>query len=113
MDVATTLAALCKAPGAYGNSQLREQLPSAIQKHLDSLERTKLKEALKVLNRVTEQYDFATALEAMEEAIHRGDGTIAEVTLLAARLTHYGLMTKPESGPDLRQYDLALLGGQA
>jgi Transposase and inactivated derivatives len=108
-NVEQILATLCRSPGAYKNSALRQNLPSGLQEYFDSLSREQLKEGLRSLNNIRDRYDYATAIEAAEEAVKRGAGLQEEALLLAVRIAQNGIGGTCNSGPDLEMYDRELL----
>ena len=67
------------------------------------------------MNDLTYHYGFQAAASAMEMACSRGDINICDASVLAARITGYGINTPAETGPSLKIYDEAFLkeGGTA
>ena len=61
------------------------------------------------MNELTNQYGFLAAASAMEMACVRGIINICDASVLAARITGYGITTPPETGPSLEIYDEAFL----
>ncbi len=57
------------------------------------------------MNELTSQYGFQAAASAMEMACTRGSINICDASVLAARITGYGIYTPPEAGPSLAVYD--------
>jgi len=114
-DYSTTLAVLMKNSGAWGNSGIRRETPDALRAYMDSQPKEKLKDCLRIMNELTNQYGFPAAASAMEMACTRGNINICDASVLAARITGYGITTPPESGPSLEVYDEAFLkeGGDA
>ena len=114
-DYSTTLAVLMKNSGAWGNSGLRRETPDALRAYMDSQSKEKLKDCLRIMNELTNQYGFQAAASAMEMACSRGNINICDASVLAARITGYGINTPPETGPSLEVYDEAFLkeGGSA
>ena len=114
-DYGTTLAVLMKNSGAWGNSGIRRETPDALRAYMDSQPKEKLKDCLRIMNELTNQYGFPAAASAMEMACTRGNINICDASVLAARITGYGITTPPESGPSLEVYDEAFLkeGGDA
>ena len=53
------------------------------------------------MNELTNQYGFQAAASAMEMACARGNINICDASVLAARITGYGITTPPETGPSL------------
>ena len=104
-DHSTTLAVLMKNSGAWGNSGLRRDTPDALRAYMDAQPKEKLKDCLRILNELTNQYGFQAAASAMEMACMRGSINICDASVLAARITGYGIYTPPESGPSLAVYD--------
>lgn len=114
-DYSTTLAVLMKNAGAWENSGLRRETPDALRVYMDAQPKEKLKDCLRIMNELTNQYGFQAAAGAMEMACARGSIHICDAAVLAARITGYGIYTPPESGPALSAYDEAFLpeGGNA
>ena len=114
-DYSTTLAALMKNSGAWGNSGLRRETPDALRACMDTQPKEKRKDCLRIMNELTNQYGFQAAASAMERACSRGSINICDASVLAARITGYGINTPPEAGPSLEVYDEAFLkeGGSA
>ena len=108
-DYTTTLAVLMKNSGAWGNSGLRQEPPDALRTYMDAQPKEKLKDCLRIMNELTNQYGFQAAASAMEMACVRGAINICDASVLAARITGYGITTPPETGPSLEIYDEAFL----
>lgn len=104
-DYSTTLAVLMKNSGAWGNSGLRRETPDALRAYMDAQPKEKLKDCLRIMNELTSQYGFQAAASAMEMACMRGSINICDASVLAARITGYGIYTPPEAGPSLAVYD--------
>lgn len=109
-DHSTTLAVLMKNAGAWENSGLRRETPDALRAYMDSLPKGKLKDCLRIMNELTGQYGFPAAVSAMEMACARGKINICDASVLAARITGYGIDTPPGTGLSLAVYDAAFLG---
>ena len=110
-DYSTTLAVLMKNSGAWGNSGLRRETPDTLRTYMDAQPKEKLKDCLRIMNELTNQYGFHTAVGAMEMACARGNINICDASVLAARITGYGICTPPEAGPSLAVYDETFLKG--
>ena len=108
-DYSTTLAVLMKNSGAWGNSGLRRETPDALRTYMDAQPKEKLKGCLRIMNELTNQHGFQAAASAMEMACSRGDINICDASVLAARITGYGISTPPETGPSLKTYDETFL----
>lgn len=108
-DYSTTLAVLMKNSGAWENSGLRRETPDALRAYMDAQPREKLKDSLRIMNELTNQYGFQAAVSAMEMACSRGNINICDASVLAARIAGYGIYTPPEAGPSLAAYDEAFL----
>ena len=104
-DYSTTLAVLMKNSGAWGNSGLRRETQDALRAYMDAQPKEKLKDCLRIMNELTSQYGFQAAASAMEMACTRGSINICDASVLAARITGYGIYTPPEAGPSLAVYD--------
>ena len=108
-DYSTTLAVLMKNSGAWENSGLRRETPDTLRAYMDAQPKEKLKDSLRIMNELTNQYGFRAAVDAMEMACERGNINICDASVLAARITGYGIYTPPETGPSLSVYDEAFL----
>lgn len=100
-DYSTTLAVLLKNSGAWENSGLRRETPDALRAYMDAQLKEKLKDCLRIMNELTNQYGFRAAVEAMEMSSSRGNINICDASVLAARITGYGIHTPLETGPSL------------
>jgi transposase len=108
-DHSTALAVLLRNLGAWQNSGVREFMPQPLRSVLDSQPKQELRESIRLLGDLTKDYGMENAMAAMEEALSRGRLNVSDTSILAARMAGYGLKTPPDSGPDLRAYDLAFL----
>lgn len=109
-DYSTTLAVLMKNAGAWENSGLRKETPDMLRAYMDAQPKEKLKDCLRIMNELTNQYGFEAAVSAMELASSRGNINICDASVLAERITGYGIHTPPETGPSLAVYDEVFLG---
>ena len=100
-DYSTTLALLMKNSGAWHESGLCRETPNILRAYMDAQPKEKLKDCLRILNDLTNQYGFPAAASAMEMAAARGNVNICDAAVLAARITGYGIDTPPQSGPSL------------
>ncbi len=105
-DYSTTLEVLSRNAGAWNNSGVRKDLPDPVRDYLDSLEKAELKSRLRLLNDLNKKYGYEAAIQAISMA-HEKNGSIREsdATVIAERITGYGIDTPPESGPALSAYD--------
>ena len=110
VDHSTSLAMLLRSIGAWHNSGIRQQTPDALREYLDNQPRDKQKDSIRVMNELTKEYGFQTAVMAMERAAERGEINLCDAAVLAARMTGYGIDTPPDPGPPLVVYDLMFLG---
>ena len=113
LDYRTTLATLTKNVGAWRNSGVRERIPDTLRKNMDELCREELRQAVRTLSLLTQQYTFETATKALEEGFRTNRTQFSDAAVLAARMHGYGLDTPPEKGPDLSGYDQLLTQGGA
>ena len=67
---------------------------------------------MRLLNEVAHEYGYEDSLKAMEMAVKNGNVNKSDVTVLAARITGYGIETPPENGPNLSIYDELFIYGQ-
>lgn len=109
-DYSTTLAVLVKNSGAWHESGLRRETPDILRTYMDAQPKEKLKDCLRIMDELTGQYGFRAAVSAMEMAAARGSINICDASVLAARITGYGIDTPPQPGPSLDVYDETFLG---
>ena len=110
-DYSTTLSTLMKAPGAWENSGIRQQVPDVLRNYMDQQDRKDRKDNLRMMRDLTERYGLETAFASMERCIHNGQLNACDATILAERIVGYGLETSPTPGPLLSVYDDAFLKG--
>ena len=60
---------------------------------MDAQPKEKLKDCLRIMNELTNQYGFQAAASAMEMACTRGSINICDASVLAARIAGYGIYT--------------------
>lgn len=77
-DYSTTLAVLMKNSGAWRNSGLRRETPDVLRAYMDAQPKEKLKDCLRIMNELTNQYGFQAAANAMEIACTRGSINICD-----------------------------------
>lgn len=94
-DYITTLTVLMKNSGAWGNNGLRRETPYFLRTYVDAQPKEKLKDCLKIMNKLTNQYSFQAAINAMEMACSRGSINICDASVLAAIIIGYGIYTPP------------------
>ena len=111
-DYSTTLEVLSRNSGAWRNSGVRADASEILRDYLDSLPKPELKAGLRLLNEVAHEYGYEASLKAMEMAVKNGNVNKSDVTVLAARITGYGIETPPENGPNLSIYDELFIYGQ-
>lgn len=109
MDYSTSLAVLSKNAGAWMNSGVRLNIPDSLRDYLDKQEKSSRKANLKLMSTLTDEYGYDAAVRAMEMALGNGSINESDVSILAARITGYGIDTPPESGPPLTVYDDELI----
>jgi hypothetical protein len=74
---------------------------------MDNLLKPEQKSTIRMLNDLSNQYGTKAAIEALKLAIEKDSVNKADATILAARITGYGIDTPPEPGPSLTVYDQA------
>ena len=94
-DYTTTLAVLMKNSGAWENSGLRQEPPDVLRTYMDAQPKEKLKDCLRIMNELTNQYGFQAAASAMEMACVRGPPIFV--------MHRYWLPGSPDMGSLLRQ----------
>lgn len=110
-DYRTSLAILLRNAGAWKNSGVRELVPENLRIVMDSQPRVELQATLRTMQQLTRAYSFETALTALEEGLRINRTSFCDAAVLAARISGYGLQSAPETGPDLRDYDVFMRGG--
>lgn len=108
-DNSTMLDVLYRNAGAWMNSGVRQDAPDVLRNYLDGLPKPELKERLHLLRDISREYGYPAALNAMGLAAERGDVNKSDATVIAARITGYGIQTPPSEGPALNIYDEAFL----
>lgn len=104
-DHSTTLLTLLKNIGAWDNSGLRSETPDALRQYMDAQTKEKRKDCLRVWKELTEHYGFPAAVSALEMTAKGGEVNLCDASVLASRITGYGIDTPPEPGPPLTVYD--------
>lgn len=107
-DYRTTLAQLMRNVGAWKNSGLRHLVSEPLRAVMDEQPREELQKTLRTMHRLSKDYDFETAVLALEEGLKINRTGFHDAAVLAARMAGYGLDTAPEQGPDLSCYDQLL-----
>jgi len=110
-DHRTSVDQLLRSSGAWPNSGLRVTVGAGLREYLDSQDKAGLRAGLSILKSLNTQYGWDAALAAMEIAVRRGSLNKSDATVIAARISGFGLDTPPEAGPPLSVYDEAFLGG--
>ena len=108
-DYSTTLAMLSRNAGAWLNSGFRQEVSDLIRDYIDNQPKVERKSTLRMLNELSNQYGVKAAVDALELAIKNNSVNKADATILAARITGYGIDTPPEPGPSLKIYDQTFL----
>lgn len=111
-DNSTMLDVLCRNAGAWLNSGVRKDAPGLLRDYLDRLAKPDLKERLRLLRDISREYGYQTALSAMNMAAERGGINKSDATVIAARISGYGIQTPPSEGPSLNAYDEAFLNSR-
>lgn len=62
---------LARKPGAWHNSQLREQIPCPLRDYLDEMDKPGLRQVMKQMQELAGRYDFDVALNAVEQMLTR------------------------------------------
>lgn len=109
-DHRTSLATLVRNVGAWQNSGIRELVPPRLKEAMDEQPRDELRTTLQTMQRLTVEYDFETAMKALEEGLRINRTAFCDMAALAARISGYGLTMEPERGQDLHVYDELLQG---
>ncbi|WP_207671354.1 IS21 family transposase [Paenibacillus cymbidii] len=111
VDWLTMLDALIAKPGAWKNSVMRSQMSYDVRDYMDDLDRSGLRDALRMVKDLSGRYGLDVAVTSLQETIvrRRADGISANTAMIAARIAGYGLDTAATPGPDMRLYDDALM----
>jgi len=109
VDWSTTVSRLINNPGSWRNSGLRRELPEELTLGMDSMDKSGLREVLRVMRNAAENYNFETVILAMVEAAKGNSINTFNVEAIASRILNCGLHCQPDRGPDLATYDRALL----
>lgn len=104
-DSSTILCELMKKSGAWMNSSVRSEVPDQLREYMDSQDKPGLKSSLRMMNELTAQYGYRTAVQAMNMAAQRGKINICDTSVIASRISGYGIDTPPQTGPPLDVYD--------
>ena len=108
-DYSTSLAMLSRNVGAWPNSGFRQEVPDLIRDYIDNQQKVERKSTLRLLNELAGQYGVEAAVNALQLAIQKNSVNKSDATILAARITGYGIDTPPEPGPSLEIYDQTFL----
>lgn len=111
VDWLTMLDSLIAKPAAWKNSVMRSQMSYDVRDYMDDLDRSGLRQALRMVKDLSDRYGLDVAVSSLQEAIvrRRADGLSVNTAVIAARMAGYGLDTAASPGPDMRLYDEALL----
>ena len=111
-DPVATLSLLRSRPGAWRESDVRAKLPGEVVGYLDALPRADLRAKLGALHDASAAEGFDAAAEAVRRLVARGGGfSASDLAVMAVRVA--GGDGEPDPGPDLRAYDVALMGREA
>ena len=108
-DYSTSLAMLSRNVGAWPNSGFRQEVPDPIREYIDNQPKVERKSTLRLLAELSNQYGVKAAVDALKLAIEKNSVNKSDATILAARITGYGIDTPPEPGPSLAIYDQTFL----
>ena len=100
---------LSRNAGAWPNSGFRQEVPDLIRDYIDNQPKVERKSTLRLLNELSNQYGVKAAVDALKLAIEKNSVNKSDATILAARITGYGIDTPPEPGPSLAIYDQTFL----
>ena len=97
-DYRTTLSVLSRNAGSWNNSGIRRELPDPLRDYLDGMEKPEIKEKLRLMSGLNDEYGYRAAVDAMTMSLKNGDVNSSDATIIAQRITGYGIDTPPESG---------------
>jgi hypothetical protein len=78
---------------------------------MDSMDKSGLRDALRIMRDASKNYDFDTVILAMIESVKIEGVNLYNVEAVASRILNCGLNCRPDKGPDLASYDRTLLEG--
>ena len=61
------------------------------------------------MSSLNDEYGYKATVDAMMMSLKNGNVNSSDATIIAQRITGYGIDTPPESGPSLAVYDMAFL----
>ena len=97
INPAGTLPLLARKPGAWNQSLVRRHMPDALAAYLDQAKSADRRMLFTALDRATGQASFASATQAAEELITRGDRPdTAAICMLARRIDQGDYQRAPE-----------------
>jgi transposase len=113
IDALSQLRLLCRRPGGFKNSKIREQMPESVITYLDARDASELRHDLKLLYDACERSGLVPVLDALDVLSCERDNfpDFFQVGVLAARIAEMGLEGQIVSGADLGIYDEMFLGG--
>lgn len=104
LDPATLLPALARKPGAWGESLVRAHVTDPVRDWLDHASPRDRRDGLAALDLACRSAGFASAVEAADRILARGDTPRPDTLGMLARRLHAGTEPDP-SGADLSVYD--------
>ena len=80
-------------------------MPDFLRDYIDSQSKSERKSTIRLMSELAGQYGVEAAVNALQMAIQNNNVNKSDATILAARITGYGIDTPPEPGPSLSIYD--------
>lgn len=111
-DWSTSVARILKHPGSWKNSGLRSVMSDTLRDAIDAMDRSGVKDTLRIIRDLAPRYGFEALMIAMEEAVTGASLTTYNTQAIVMRIVTEGLNSMPQSGPDLCSYDEAFLGAE-
>ena len=112
-DPVSQLALLCRKPGGWRNSQVRASVPDDLRRHMDSLGKAELKDALTAMRDASAQAGWSATVDAMTALSGSDAGLAAADVMLAAMFVANGQHEIDyEDAADLAGYDAAFCRGR-
>lgn len=105
----TSLEALLRKPGAWGNSQVRAALDAPSRDHLDKVTKDERMRILAALSRATASIEPEMVFASLAEAVRLGTLDDYSLQALAGRAVYECLGAENGQGPDLSAYDQAFM----
>jgi transposase len=110
-EPANQLNALCMKPGGWRNSQVRVSFSEDLRKYVDSMNKSEIRDTVKILRDQTSEVGYKCALQAIEEA-YTLTGKVEQscVEICATRIKEGYALVEYDEEIDLSEYDVVFEG---